>query len=182
MKRAGWLPRFVMILAVVIYSVLSFATRGTQTWSVVEQISGGGYTTLKYWQDLGSAASGMILLYAIGWTIFAFSFVRHETQRRLRWGVSVLAGSFLSRNVVVFVFVLLYSQYKLHAGYGIQLVFLAFYGLLSVVIWTCILVVAGSHKESASSGGANFTPLQQSTDDERYAQPYYSYAYVPRNV
>jgi lysylphosphatidylglycerol synthetase-like protein (DUF2156 family) len=183
-SKAGWFPRLVMILAAVVYALTSFATRGTQTWSVVAQIYGGGDTSVKYWQDLGSAASGMILLYAIGWTIFAFSFVRQTsaTQQRLRWGVAVLATSFLGRNVVVFVFALLYSQYQHHAGYGVQLAFLALYGLLSVVIWTSILVVAGSHEETAPSAGASSSPLQQATDDERYGQPYYNYAYVPKSA
>jgi hypothetical protein len=175
-----------MILAAVVYILTSFATRGTQTWSVIEEISGDDDAKPKYWQALGSAASGMILLYAIGWTIFAVSYLRQlstldATERRLRWGIGVLASSFLGRNVVVFAFVLLYFQYEHQAGYGVQLAYLALYGLLSVAIWTSILVVAGRREESTPSDGANFTPLQQFTDDERRGRPYYSYAYIPKN-
>jgi hypothetical protein len=127
----------------------------------------------------------MILLYAIGWTIFAVSCLRQlskldSTERRLRWGIGVLASSFLGRSVVVFIFVLLYFQYGHQAGYGVQLAYVALYGLLSVAIWTSILVVAGRHEESTPSAGSNFTPLQQITDDERHGQ-YYSYAYTPKN-
>ena len=183
---APWFPRLLMIIAAVVYILMSFAARGTQAWTVAEEISGTKNARPWYWQAIGTAASGMILLYAIGWAIFAVSYVRqlsklHATKRRLRWGIGGLASSFLGREIVVFVFVLLFSQYAFHAGYGVQLAYLALYGVLSVVIWTCILVIAGSHEESRMSGGASFSPLQQTTDDERYRQPYYSYSYASRN-
>ena len=98
MKKPGWFPRFVVVLAVVVYSVLSFATRGTQTWSLVEQINGGSDAIVKYWQDLGSAASDMILLYPIGWAIFALSFFRCTNQQLSQWWIIALAASFLGRT------------------------------------------------------------------------------------
>ncbi len=124
----------------------------------------------------------MIFLFAIGWTIFAVSFVRHTNQRRPRWAVIVLAASFLGRNVLVFIFVLVFAQYGLTADYAVQLVYLTTYGLLSVAIWTSIVVVAGCREENAPSTGASFTPLHQSAEDDRYGSPSCSYAYVAKSA
>ena len=113
-----------MIIAAVVYILMSFAARGTQAWTVAEEISGTKNARPWYWQAIGTSASGMILLYAIGWAIFAVSYVRqlsklHATKRRLRWGIGGLASWFVGREIVVFVFVLLFSQYAFHAGYGV---------------------------------------------------------------
>ena len=186
-KSAGLLPWFIMAFALAAYAVTSIGSRGTQIWSVVAQIAGSSDSTSKFWQYVACAAAGLILLFAIGWSIFAVSFLKqlsleHAMRRRLQWAIAVLAAAFLGRNIVVFIFFLLYSQFAYTAGVGVQLAYLALYGLLSVVIWMCVLVVAGCHDSHAESAGLNFSPLAQSTDDERYGQPYYSYTYGPKGT
>jgi hypothetical protein len=184
-KTAGWIPRTLMILALIVYAVTSIGSRGTQIWSVIAQISGSSGSISKFWQYVACAAAGTILLFAIGWSIFAISFLKqlapeHAMRTRLQWSIAVLATAFLGRNIVVFVFYLLYSQFAQTAGHGVQLTYLALYGLLSVIIWTCILVVAGCHEEKEGNGEARFSPLATTTYEERYEQPYYSYTYGPK--
>lgn len=187
MNTAGWLLKLVMRVALVIYSLASGGSQGSQIWSVVEQIQTKLDFTPTYVKDLAATAAGMLLLFSIGWTIFAISFIRkipldHATRKRLQWAAAVLAASFLGRNILVFVFFLLYSQYEHTAGDGVQLAYLALYGLGSVMIWTSILMIAGSHEERKSGQGAIFSPLEQRVDDERYGQPYHTYAYVPKII
>jgi len=194
-KTASWLPRLLMILALVLYSLTSVSNRGTQLWNVLLQIYSSAGTGSKAYSDpssqiyqaLGTAACGMILLFAIGYALFSIQYFRRlstaeGTRKRLRWGVAILAAAFLVRNIVVFVFVLIYSQYQHRAAYGAQLVYLAFYGLLSVAIYACVVAIARAQQaDGSSTERARFSPLEQIDPGERIETTYYSYPYVPKS-
>jgi len=184
-----------MILALVLYSLTSISNRGTQLWNVILQIypppgrGSNGYSdpSSQIYQDLGTAACGMILLFAIGYALFSIQYFRRlstteGTRKCLRWGVAILAAAFLVRNIVVFVFVLVYSQYQHIAAYGAQLVYLAFYGLLSIAIYACVVAIARAQQANASSpDGARFSPLKQADTGARIEHTYYSYPCVPKS-
>jgi hypothetical protein len=192
-KTASRLPKLLMILALVLYSLTSISNRGTQLWNVILQIypspgrgsDGFSQTSSQIYQDLGTAACGMILLFAIGYALFAIQYFRRLStaegnRKRLRWGVGILAASFLVRNVVVFVFALIYPRYQHTAALGAQLVYLAFYGLLSVAIYACVVAIArAQQQEGLSTDGARFSPLKQTDTGERIEHAYYTYPYIP---
>ena len=194
-KTASRLPRLLMILALVLYSLTSISTRGTQLWNVILQIylsSAGGSDSYsepssQIYQDLGTAACGMILLFAIGYALFSIQYIRRlptteGKRKRIRWGVGILAAAFLVRNIVVFVFVLIYSQHQHIAALSAQLVYLAFYGLLSVAIYACVVAIARAQQaDESSTDRARFSPLKQTDTGERFEPAYYSYPYIPKS-
>ena len=191
-KTASRLPRLLMTLALVFFSLTSISGKGTQLWNVLIQIyystgTGSNDPSSHIYQDLGTAASGMILLFAIGYALFSLQYVRRLStaegnRKRLRWGVAILAAAFLVRNIVVFVFVVIYSQYHHIAALGVQLVYLAFYGLLSVAIYACVVAIARAQQaDESSTDGARFSPLKQTDTGERIEPTYYSYPYAPKS-
>lgn len=152
--------RYAMTTAIVIFWIISFVCKGTQIWALVQQIdpkfvhslangnkkTANGLTLgLEIYQYLNTAASGMMFLFSIGYAIFSFGFVYRRRKARSNAGgervataIGVLATCFFSRNAVMFAFTLIYAQLGHIAPLSIQLVYLAFYGILSVGIYTCI--------------------------------------------
>lgn len=175
--HAGWVAAIAMVLAIVVYWIIGTASKGTQIWNLVVQNSapdpsgddGSGTSpiitkSLAIFQDLDTVASGMQLLFAIGFALLARRYLNHLSQveklrKRLTFAVSVLALAFLARNAVKFAFTLVYSQLgNKIPPLAIQLVFMAFYGPLSVAIWACIISIAHMRgKESSRSGSTAFT-------------------------
>ncbi|KAK6387913.1 hypothetical protein LTR65_008368 [Meristemomyces frigidus] len=162
LKHAGLSPYLVMVFAVIIYWIASGASKGTEIWNLMVEILGSGKgssdkrdisdhlsisKSLFISQCLESTASGMLLLFAIGFALFCASLIRrlsttHTFHKRLCLAVGVLSVAFLIRNTVMFVFFLIYSQYHHVAPFGVQLVYMSFHGLLSVVVYVCILAIA----------------------------------------
>lgn len=166
-KHAGLLSTLAMILAVVIYWLTSVTTKGTDIWNLITQISPSSgkdngndskdwmSTSLRISQDLSSTASGMLLLFAIGFALFTITFIRrlpktHYSHSRLSSSVRALAASFVVRNAVRFAFFLTYSQYKHVASLGVQLVYMILNGILSVAIYLCIVLIAAAQDGETS--------------------------------
>ena len=158
-SRSTALP-FVMWLLFGIFGLASIATKGTQIWSIFEQIDSSNdndsgsdsasdiheFGSQVTAQDINTAAAGMQLLFAILYFVFTFWYLRrvkgHSATKTLIATIVTLGMAYLVRNIVCFVFVLLYSQYNHTDPLGVQLVYLAFYGILSVVIFCDILWIA----------------------------------------
>ena len=199
-KDAGFWPKLAMIFALVIYWLIGvFASRGIQIWNLVYQLSpskGNGSEnndwlapSVRINQDLDAAASGMQLLFAIGFALLSVVFIRHLSRtntlrKRLAWGVAVLAAAFLVRNIVTFVFTLLYSRFDHIASLSVQLVYMAFYGLLSVVIYICIVLIAAAQQEEQPvTEGPRYGRVQQTTTNEGYGwQPGKPQVHVSSNA
>jgi hypothetical protein len=163
-KHTGFFGNIAMLVAIVLYFLISSATKGTQIWSLMVQIGAGigngdsdssdDYTaeSLQIYQDVDTAASGMLLLFSIGFALLSINFLSHLSKthplrKRLSWAVTILAASFLVRNIVIFVFTLIYAQYGQVASLIIQLIYMAFYGLLSVVVYACIVSIAAAQEK-----------------------------------
>lgn len=178
--HGGWLSLIAMVLAVVVYWIIGTASKGTQIWNLVVQNSapdpqadsGSDDTSpiitksLVIFQDLDTVASGMQLLFAIGFALLARRYLSHLSQvekrrKRLTFAVSVLALAFLSRNAVKFAFTLVYSQLGKIAPLAIQLVFMAVYGPLSATIWACIISIA--HMRGKESNSRSSSPISANT-------------------
>lgn len=172
------LAKVAMITAIVIYWIISFVCKGTQIWALVQQITPNFIHSLangdkktaegltlgfEIYQDLNTAASGMMLLFSIGFAIFSFNFVRRRYKgrsdkqyNRVTVAIGTLAVVFLARNAVMFTFTLVYSQFNHIAPPGIQLVYFAFYDILSVGVYICISQAVKSQPEEdplARAGG-----------------------------
>lgn len=166
-RRSGLLPWFIMYGAILVYSLSSVAAKGVQIWNLILQIDGKDVTdtpaatihgsndnglssylkALAAFERLSTASAGILLGFAIGLATLAFLYTRrlsetHVFHKRLVWTVGILATCYLIRNAVSFVFWLLYSQLHHIAGLGIQLVYMAFYGVLSVCVYLCIVLTA----------------------------------------
>lgn len=186
-RQSGRVAWFIMYTAIWIYSLSSFAAKGVQIWDLILMIqgednenasatpfqeSGSTSSALNAFLKLSTASAGILLGFAIGLAILAFLYVRrlsetHVFHRRLVWTVSILATCYLIRNAVSFVFWLLYSQLEHIAGLGIQLVNMAFYGLLSVAIYACIVLTAVAQgKEDGIPNNAGYGAVQQNLGDE----------------
>jgi hypothetical protein len=180
LEHAGRVGTLAMILAIVVYWIIGTASKGTQIWNLVIQnsppdSSDDGTTpsiltkSQTIFQDLDTVASGMQLLFAIGFAILARRYLNHLSQtgalrKRLSFAVSVLAIAFLVRNAVKFAFALVYSQLNKTAWLGTQLVYMAIYGPLSVVIFASIVAIAamrGKEKESTASRVTTSTSYQK---------------------
>ena len=140
-------------------------TKGIQIWNLITEFSPSNGNndadkqidnTLQIYQDMGTAASGMLLLFASGFVLFSIFFIRklpetHRHCRLLSWGVGILATSFLGRNAVIFAFTLIYSQYNNVASLGAQLVYMVLYGISSVVVYACIVWIAAAQEKEPSA-------------------------------
>ena len=209
-----------MIIAIVFFWVLAWASKGSSIWSLVVQNSrmgsGNGLfsdshpkeekyvkLSVNIYQDLNSAACGMLLLFSIGFALFSTTFIRRFSNERpgykhLKWSAGVLAASYVARNAVIFIFDLLYAQFDHTAALSIQLVYMVCYSGLSVVIYTFIVVVATAvEKEGPLQNNPTYGPVEQTgTDDgpswqqqkpqvhvvqDHYPSPYGSYPYYQQN-
>lgn len=184
-KIAGSLPYVVMIFAFAMYWLISFVTKGAQIWNVITQftpnnestkckgncnVSNGIEKSLQIEQDLDSAATGMLLLFSIGYALFSISYIHRlpktlASHKRLSISVGTLATAFLARNTVDFAFTLIYSQFDREASLGIQLVYLALWGLLSVGIYTSVVFVEATLKKGEPAIDEPRYQSPQGTDD-----------------
>jgi hypothetical protein len=193
--HAGHFGGLAMILAAVVYWIIGTASKGTQIWNLVVQNSGntdsaskGDKTTnniikksLQIFQDLDTVASGMLFLFAIGFAILASRYLNHKSKtktlrKRLTFAVAVLAAAFLVRNAVKFTFALIYSQFSKFASLSIQLVYMAIYGLLSVIIFACIIASAAIQGDEATAAPARNGQVVQTANSEPEGILYYHQA------
>lgn len=172
-----------MIFAFAMYWIIGIASKGANIWNVITQFSPIGNShacetakcaneikgidlSLRIEQDLDSAATGMLLLFSIGYALFAIGYIRHRlpethpSRKKLSLAIGILATAFAARNIVEFVITLFYSQFDHEASQGIQLLYLAFYGVLSVIVYTSVIFVEatqildqpGSHEAMLNTG------------------------------
>ena len=183
--HGGHFAVLAMVLAIVVYFIIGTASKGTQIWNLVVQNSvdigsdsaGNGNTpaiitkSLHIFQYLDTVASGMLLLFAIGFALLAGRFLKHLSKtktmrKRLSLAVAVLASAFLVRNSVKFAFALIYSQLNEIASLGIQLTYMAIYGLLSVVIFACIISIAAIQGKKDTATTSRYGQVAQTTISE----------------
>lgn len=168
---SGKPAKYVMYFAFFMYWLIGICTKGAQIWDVVQQFTPrdadkdckakndcayrhGVDLSLRIEQDLASAASGMLLLFSIGYALFSMGYIRDPPgdgplQKRLSLSVVALATFNLSRNIVNFAFTLIYAQFDHSASLGIQLVYVALWGLLTVGAYISVVCVeATKHKDS----------------------------------
>lgn len=182
-----------MYIAFAFYWFIGICTKGAQVWDVVQQFtprdaektcvkSGdcdylkGAALSLQIERDLASAASGMLLLFSIGYGIFSIWYLRDPPddgplQKRLSRSVVALATFFLSRNIVNFAFTLLYAQFGHSAGLAIQLVYAALWGALTVGVYVAVVFIEGTKKKEGMIRANSGQQAQGSFD---------KYAGVPR--
>jgi hypothetical protein len=163
-KSSGPFVNIVSLFALVFYWLSSVATRGTQIWGAVvtgnrngNSGSSGGLShimmkALTVYRNAYSAASGMHLLFAISFALASIIFVcqlsKTPTLRNPPYrAIAILAASFLVRGVFNFVVTYNYTQIHRSASLKTQLVFMAAYGLLSVVIYACIVSMAAAQRK-----------------------------------
>jgi hypothetical protein len=169
---AGPFVTIAMIFAFVFYWLSSVAAKGTQIWSLIAQKatgtgnggfkSSGGYSNLaakalRIYRDVYSAATGMHLLFAISFALASVAFLRQRSKNQtLHNGpylaIAILAASFLVRGVFDFVITFIYRQNG-YVSLIIQLIFMATYGILSVVIYACIVSMAAAQKKQNALPG-----------------------------
>jgi hypothetical protein len=193
--HAGHLGGLAMILAVVVYWIIGTASKGTQIWNLVVQNSNitdlesdGDQNankiirkSLQIFQDLDTVASGMLFLFAIGFAILASRYLNHKSKtktlrNRLAFAVAILAAAFLVRNVVKFTFALIYSQLGKVAFLGVQLVYMAIYGLLSVIIFACIIACATIQGDEGASTTTRYGQVTETASSEPEDMSYHHQA------
>jgi hypothetical protein len=159
---AGAFAGLAIFLAVLIYSIISAASKGTQICNIMTQNAADAGSNSDgnsndplikstVFKDLDTAARGMLLLFGIDFALLSISFLHHlsksqRSRKRIFFAVATLAAPFPVQNVVKFVFILIYAQYNGIAALGIQLIYIAFYGLLPVTISACIISIAAFKK------------------------------------
>jgi hypothetical protein len=158
-----------MVFAFAMYWLISFASKGANIWNVVTQFipnnqsgtckTAGCKDTYHYIhlslhieQCLESAATGMLLLFSLDYALFAIGYIRQlpETdllRKRLSWSISALAVAFVARNTVEFVITLYYSPLDHSALPPIQLLYLAIYGVLSVLMYISVVFVESTRNK-----------------------------------
>jgi hypothetical protein len=182
--RSGLAAKLLILTVIVVYWVLGVTTWGvhaaTLYYDVVPWAGGidpernqdaansANILSLELYQWIGSAASGMPVLGALGFAGLCVAIIKkraassspHTTTitppplpKAMRNGILALGAGWLLRSAVVFVFALVYNQYGHTAGLGVQLLYLALYGGLTAVVYACIVyVVPRWSKVKAISG------------------------------
>ena len=175
--------RFVLIalkIAIAIYFIIATVSKGTEIWNLLDQnvldtgSNSSDPTTLSItiFQDLGTVATGMLLLFAISFAVLAGRYLHHLAKnqmlrKRVSFAVAALAAAFLVRNLVNFVFALYYSQYNHVAALGVQLIYMAFYGILSVIIFGCIVLIAASQEKQGPVINPRYGQVEQTAASEQ---------------
>jgi len=177
-KSKPYGTRLAMKSAIVMYFIISLFTKGSQIWNLMGQINsdtGKSWYHLKsldYYQGLGTAAFGLLLAFSIGFGLLSIGFIRllpptYTLRARLSWAIGIFATVFLARNIVMFTFTIIYSQLHYTASLGAQLIYMAFYGLLSVVLYVCVVWIAAvRRKEDDMADGTRYGRVQQMAVNE----------------
>lgn len=173
--RSGLAAKLLILTVIVVYWVLGVTTWGMHAWTLYYDVvpwAGGidpernqdaansaNILSLKVHQWLGSAASGMPVLGALGFTGLCVAIIKkraassssspHTTTtitpaplpEAMRNGTLALGAGWLLRSAVVFAFALVYDQYGHTASLGVQLLYLVLYGGLTAVVYACIVYV-----------------------------------------
>jgi len=170
--RSGLAAKLLILTVIVVYWVLGITTWGVHAWTLYYDVvpwAGGtdperyqdapnsaNILSLKLYQWIGCAASGMPVLSALGFAGLCVAIIKkraaspHTTvttitppplPKAMRNGTLALGAGWLLRSALVFVFALVYDQFGHTASLGVQLLYLALYGGLTAVVYACIVYV-----------------------------------------
>lgn len=129
---------------------------------------GSGDNTLT--KFLGSYPWVNVTLYAF-YLLGAISFAIHSLVviralqradtfcKALRVNIPLLAASFFSRSLVSFIFVVVFGLSGRWANFPEQLIHMAFYGPLTVIIYVSIIGIAAVERDGAAT--ATYAPVEQ---------------------
>jgi hypothetical protein len=169
--RSGLAAKLLILTVIVVYWVLGVTTWGVHAWTLYYDVvpwagtdperyqdapNSANILSLKLYQWIGCAASGMPVLGALGFAGLCVAIIKkravspHTTvttitppplPKAMRNGTLALGAGWLLRSALVFVFALVYDQYGHTASLGVQLLYLALYGGLTAVVYACIVYV-----------------------------------------